>query len=168
MRVSGVFPVNLPVDRIDMYKWVTEMTPAEYETFSTAHKAMGSGFRGGEFFMVNVELIGTDMLVQHYQLMEHSKSHVKFYSPRTRGFIYRWLPVVFGVPWEMAVRPTAGGACELHCVIGADFSSRLLAAAAWVNGLGFLFLKRHLAAEGKAFAASLEREFGPQKSGNPA
>ena len=105
MRISGVFPVGLPIDQIDMYRWVTEMTPAEYETFSTAHQAMGSGFRGPEFFMVNVELIGTDMLVQHYQLMEHSRSHVKFYSPRTRGLIYRWLPVVFGVPWEMTVRP---------------------------------------------------------------
>ena len=30
--------------------------------------------------MVNVECIGSDLLVQHYELVEHSKSHVKFYS----------------------------------------------------------------------------------------
>jgi hypothetical protein len=104
MRVSKVFPVNLPIDRIDMYRWVTEMTTEDYESFTPAHKAMGSFFHGSRFFMVNVEYIGSDMLVQHYELIDHSKSHVKFYSRRTRGYVYRWFPVTFSVPWEMALR----------------------------------------------------------------
>ena len=34
---------------------------------------------------------------------------------------------------------------------------------------GFFFLKRHLAIEGKAFATSIERKFGPRRAaGEPA
>ena len=122
----------------------------------------------GEFYEVNVAYIGTDMLVQHYKLVESSKSHIKFYSPNTKAYLYRWLRVTFGVPWEMLLRSVSLDACELSCVIGADFPSRLLAAAAWLNGLGFLFLKRHLADEGWAFAASIGCKFGPERAGNPA
>ena len=42
----------------------------------------GSFFHGSRFFMVSVECIGSDPLVQHYELIDHSKSHVKFYSTR--------------------------------------------------------------------------------------
>jgi hypothetical protein len=158
MRVSKVFPVNLPIDRIDMYRWVTEMTTEDYESFTPAHKAMGSFFHGSRFFMVNVEYIGSDMLVQHYELIDHSKSHVKFYSRRTRGYVYRWFPVTFSVPWEMALRPSSSRSCELSCTIGAEFPSALLAAIARANGIGF-FIRRHLAAEGAAFARDIELKF---------
>ena len=160
MKFTRTFGVNLPIGQCDIYKWVTEMSPEEYETFAPAHRAMGSYSRGGEFYEVNVECIGTDMLVQHYKLVEHSKSHVKFYSPNTKAYLYRWLPVTFGVPWEMSLRSVSPDACELSCTIGADFRSRLLAIAAWVNGLGGYFIKRHLELEGAAFARSIQRKFG--------
>lgn len=164
MRVSRAFPINLPIESIDMYQWVTEMTPEDYESFAPAHKAMGSFFRGSDFFMVNVECIGTDMIVQHYQLIEHSKSHVKFYSPRSKGYIYRWFPVTFGVPWEMRLRSTSERSCELSCTIGVDFPTKLLAIVAWVNGLGSLFLKRHLAIEGVGFVRNIETKFANVES----
>jgi hypothetical protein len=121
--------------------------------------AMGSFFRGPDFFMINVECIGSDLIVQQYQLIEHSKSNVSFYSPRSKAYIYRWFPVTIGVPWEMSLRPTSERSCELVCTIGADFSNRLLAIVAWVNGLGSLLLKRHLAIEGAAFARNIENKF---------
>src|SRR5262245_30576411 len=102
MRVTRDFPVNLPIGNVDMYRWVTEMTSEDYESFAPAHKALGSFFRGTDFFMVNVECIGSDLVIQHYQLLEHSKSHVRFYSPRSKAYIYRWFPVTVGVPWEMS------------------------------------------------------------------
>lgn len=159
MRASRAFQVNLPIERIDMYRWVTEMTSDDYASFTPAHKAMGSFFDGSRFFMVNVECIGGDMLVQHYELIEHSKSHVRFYSRRTEGYVFRWFPVTFSVPWEMTLRSISSSSCELACTIGADFRSSLLRAVAWVGGLGSLFLRRHLAAEGFAFARNIERKF---------
>lgn len=159
MRVTKVFPVNLSIDRIDMYRWVTEMTSAEYVSFAPAHRAMASFFHGSRFLMVNVESIGTDLLVQHYELIDHSRSHVKFYSRRTQGYVYRWLPVTFSVPWEMALRPVTSATCELTCTIGVDFPSPLLGVVARMNGSKF-FLRRHLAVEGAAFARHIERKFG--------
>ena len=67
-------------------------------------------------------------------------------------------PVTFSVPWEMRLRPTSDRSCELTCSIGAEFSSALLAAIARANGSGF-FIRRHLAAEGAAFARDIERKF---------
>ena len=163
MRVSQTFPVNLPVERIDMHRWVTEMTTEDYASFTPAHKAMGSFVRGNRFFMVNVECIGSDLLVQHYELLEHSRSHVAFYSPRTEGYVFRWFPVTFAVPWEMMVRPISSSACELTCTIGADFPSPLLGALARANGARF-FLRRHLAAEGAAFARNIEVKFASQQN----
>ena len=159
MRVSMTFPVNLRIDQIDMYRWVTDMTSADYQSFARAHTAMGSFFQGNRFFMVNVECIGSDLLVQHYELMEHSPAHVKFYSPRTTGYIYRWFPVTFAVPWEMTVRSVSDRTCELVCTVGADFPSPWLWIVAWANGLGFSFIRRHLAVEGAAFAMDIERKF---------
>jgi len=163
MRVSRAFPVNLPADQIDMYRWVTEMTTEEYESFTPAHKAMGSFFHSSRFFMVNVECIGSDLLVQHYELIDHSKSHVRFYSPRTKGYVYRWLPVTFSVPWEMTLRPTSSRSYELTCTIGAEFQSALLGALARANGSCF-FIRRHLVAEGAAFARNIERKFASRSA----
>ena len=151
MRVSRSFPIDLPIEQIDMYRWATAMTSADYESFTPAHKALGSFRCDSRFFMVNVECIGSDLLVQHYELIEHSRSHVKFYSRRTRGYIYRWLPVTFSVPWEMTLRSTSARSCELTCTIGADFPSAILGALAGLNG-SFFFMRRHLAEEGAAFA----------------
>jgi hypothetical protein len=158
MRVSKRFLVNLSIDQIDLYRWVTELTTEEYEAFTPAHKAMGSFFRESRFFMVNVENIGCDQLVQHYELIEHSRFHVRLYSRLTTGYIFRWIPVTFSVPWEMTLLPTSPRSCELICTIGADFSSALLAGLARVNGSAF-FTHRHLAAEGAAFARDIERKF---------
>ena len=159
MRVSRSFPIDLPIEQIDIYRWVTAMTSADYESFTPAHRALGSFRCDSRFFMVNVECIGSDLLVQHYELIEHSRSHVKFYSRRTRGYIYRWFPVTFSVPWEMTLRPTSARSCELTCTIGADFPSAILGALAWLNG-SFFFMRRHLAEEGAAFARHIERTFG--------
>ena len=72
MRVSRAFPVNLPADQIDMYRWVT-------------------------------------------------------------------------------------------CTIGAEFQSALLGALARANGSRF-FIRRHLVAEGAAFARNIERKFASRSA----
>lgn len=43
-RYAAGFPVNLPIEKIDLYKWVTEMTDADYRSYSKAHQALGSFF----------------------------------------------------------------------------------------------------------------------------
>jgi len=158
MRATQTFPISLPIDQVDMYRWVTEMTPEDYSSYAKAHLAMGSWFEGAKFFMVNVEAVGSDMVIQHYELLDHSRGRVKFYSTRSNGYILRWLPVTFGVPWEMVLRPVSARTCELTCTIGADFASAFLDVFVKVFGAE-RSLRRHLAEEGAAFARDIERKF---------
>ncbi|MEI9921067.1 MAG: hypothetical protein WDO14_20070 [Bacteroidota bacterium] len=159
VRYINKFPIDLPLEKIDLYKWVTEMTDADYRSYSKSHLAMGSFYRDNTFYTLNVENIGNEQLVQHYELKYHSPYHVQFYSPDTIAFILRWFPAVVGVPWELQVRAISKDKSELVCLIGADFSSGFLKTAAWFNGLGGFFLNRHLRTEGKAFAKDIERKF---------
>lgn len=163
MRMTKKFKMQIAADNVDLYKWVTEMTPAEYESFSKGHKAMGSYFEDGKFHMVNVENMGNEMIVQHYQLKEHTKDHLRFYSDKTKAYIMRWFPAVVGVPWELTVTPIDKHSCEFTCTIGADFPSRVLAIAAWINGCGGFFMRKHLADEGWKFAKDIEKKFTAPK-----
>ncbi len=159
MRVTESFEISLPKEAIDLYRWVTEMTNADYVSYARAHKAMGSYFRDGRFFMANVETIGNEMIVQNYVLQQHQPDRVMFYSKNTKAYILRWFPAVVGVPWEMEVRAKGSDRCKLVCTIGADFPNQMIAIGAYINGLGGLILRRHLSEEGKAFARDIEWKF---------
>ena len=159
MRVTKSFEISLPKEAIDLYRWVTEMTDADYASYAGGHKAMGSSCQDGRFCMSNVEMIGNEMIVQHYVLQEHQPDRLRFYSERTKAYILRWFPAVVGVPWEMEVSAKGSHRCELVCTIGADFPNKMVAIGAYINGLGGLFLRRHLNEEGKAFARDIERKF---------
>jgi hypothetical protein len=162
MRVSQSFPIPLPKTRIDLFRWLTEMTPSDYESYSPAHRAMGSFFdTSGQFHMVNVELIGNEMLIQHYALRDHSADRLTLYSEKTKAYVWRWFPAVVGVPWELSLRDVDPDNCELTCTIGADFPSHIIALGAYLNGFGGIFIRKHLAQEGAAFAKDILKKFGP-------
>jgi len=158
-RCVASFPINLASEKIDLYKWVTEMTNADYGSYSKAHLAMGSFFKDGKFCMMNVENIGNETLVQHYELEFHAPNHIQFYSSRTKAYVMRWFPAKVGVPWEMQIIATSATTSEFTCIIGADFPTLFLKVAAWLNGFGGTFLHRHLLEEGKAFANDIEKKF---------
>jgi hypothetical protein len=158
MRVTRFFEIPLPIKKIDLYRWVTEMTDADYTSYARGHKAMGSYFKDGRFFMANVEMIGNEMIVQNYTLQEHRPDCVKFYSEKTKAYILRWFPAVVGVPWEMSLRAKGSDRCDLVCTIGADFPNLMVAIGAFINGFGGLFLRRHLNEEDRAFARDIERK----------
>jgi hypothetical protein len=159
VRYVHSFSINLSMEKIDLYQWVTGMTDTDYQSYATAHKAMGSYTRDGVFIMTNVENIGNETIFQRYELKYHSPYHVQFYSPASTAYVLRWFPVRVGVPWEMVLRPVSPGRCELICLIGADFPNGFVKAMAWMNGLGGFFLKRHLKREGRAFARDIEGKF---------
>ncbi len=133
-------PINLPLEKINLYKWVTEMSYEDYVSYSDAHKALGSFFQRQLFYTDNVENIGNETLVQRYEIKNHSIHDVQFYSENSVAYILRWFLVIVVVPWEMQVRSTSDNTSELICLIGADFSNWFLKLVAWLNGLGGFFL----------------------------
>jgi len=159
VRYVDRFAINLSAKQIDLHKWITEMTESDYLSYSPAHIAMNSYFKDGMLFMTNVENICTDLVVQHYELKFCDTAHVQLYSARSDAYILRWVPVIVGVPWEMQISPTSTNTCELVCLIGADYPNLFLKAAAWLNGLGGWFFKKHLSREGRAFAKDIEQKF---------
>jgi hypothetical protein len=158
-RYVQSFAVNLPVEKIDLYQWITGMTDADYTTYSKAHKAMGSYHKDNTFYMKNVENIGIEMVVQRYELKYHAPNHVQFYSSESTVYIMRWFPATVGVPWELYVQPVSATSSRLVCLIGVDYPGPVLKIAAWFSGLGGLFLRRHLSKEGRTFARDIERKF---------
>ncbi|MFT3702168.1 MAG: hypothetical protein QM802_07350 [Agriterribacter sp.] len=159
VRYVESFPINLPAEKIDMYSWIVEMTELDYVSYSPSHLAMNSYFKEGVLFMTNVEAIGVDIIVQHYQLKYYSAEHVQFYSAKSDAYIMRWVRLFAGVPWEMQIRQLSKDSCELVCLVGADYPNLLIKVAAWFNGLAGLFIRKHLIKEGKAFARDIETKF---------
>lgn len=159
-RFVQSFSIALPAERIDLGKWVTEMTDDDYVSYSKAHKMMSSFEKDGIFYMKNLENIGTESLIQRYELKHRTPGHVHFYSANTTAYLARWVPARVGVPWEMYLTRTSDTACDLTCLIGVDFPNIFLRAAAWLSGLGGFFLSRHLREEGRNFVKDIERKFG--------
>ena len=158
-RFTRSFPLNLPMDQIDLHKWFREMNDADYRSYSPAHKAIGSYSRNGNFFMTNVENIGMDSIIQNYELKSYSANSVRMYSEKSKVYIWRWFPVTVSVPWEMYIQPVSSTSSRFICMIGVDYPNVFLRIANWFNGLGGLFLRKHLKKEGKAFALDIEQKF---------
>lgn len=159
VRYSVSFPVNLPLEKIDLSKWIKGMTDSDYTSYSNAHKAIGSFTQDDKFYMTNVENIGTETLIQHYELKSQAANSIQLYSSQTKAYIMRWFPVTVGVPWELQVQPVSSSSSRLICLIGVDYPNPVLKAAAWWIGLGGFFLRSHLKKEGKAFAKDVEEKF---------
>jgi hypothetical protein len=159
VRYTVSFPVNVPLEKIDLSKWIKGMTDSDYTSYSSAHKAISSFTQGDKFYMTNVENIGTETLIQHYELKNHAANSIQLYSSKTRAYIMRWFPVTVGVPWELYVQPVSASSSRLICLIGVDYPNPILKIAAWFIGLGGFFLRSHLNKEGRAFAKDVEEKF---------
>jgi len=158
-RFFETFPINLPFEKIDLRQWFITMNDEDYRSYSPAHKALGSYESEGKFYMINVENVGTDLIIQNYELKSASSDRVILYSARSKAFIMRWFPVFVGVPWEFTLTRVSATRSNLTCMIGVDYPNVVLRIAAWFNGLGGLFLKNHLRKEAEAFALDIQKKF---------
>src|SRR5687768_14098468 len=120
VRYTVSFPVNLALEKIDLIKWIKGMTDSDYASYSNAHKAVASFTQDERFYMTNVENIGTETLIQHYELKSEAPNSIQLYSSKTKAFIMRWFPVTVGVPWELYVQPVSANSSRLICMIGVD------------------------------------------------
>ena len=163
VRYTVNFPVNLALEKIDLMKWIKSMTDSDYRSYSTAHKAVNSFVEDDKFYMTNVENIGTETLIQHYELKSQAPNSIQLYSSNSQAFIMRWFPVTVGVPWELYIQPVSANSSRLICLIGVDYPNPVLKIAAWCIGLGGYFLRRHLRIEAQAFAKDVEQKFSGNK-----
>jgi hypothetical protein len=159
VRFFESFLINLPIEQIDLYQWFKNMNDVDYRSYSPAHKAIGSYVRDNKFFMTNVENIGMDTIIQNYEVITHAPNRVQLYSAKSKAYIWRWVPVTVGVPWEFYLQPVSPTSCRFICMIGVNYPNKFIQVLAWLNGLGGLFLSKHLKKEGEAFAKDIEIKF---------
>ena len=149
--------INVPVDSIDVYKWLRALTDIEYQSFSKGHKAMGH-LNEGEFGgMINVEIVGGLLLVQHYSIKDKSKSHVYSYSDQSRAYLMGIIPIKVEVSWSLSVLAVSNQKSKFVCEVGVLIPSKILS---FISSPVISFsLKRHLKEEGALFAKDIEKKF---------
>lgn len=78
-RFVESFTIKLPVEQIDLSKWIIEMTELDYVSHTPAHLAMNSHFHKEVLLMTNVENIVNETIMQHCELKKHSSRHIQLY-----------------------------------------------------------------------------------------
>ncbi|ADB39822.1 hypothetical protein [Spirosoma linguale] len=150
--------VGLPVDTIDLYQWLTSLSEADYQRFSSGHRAIGLCRTEDGEGMINVESIGGNLLVQHYTIVQKDRTALKLVSPRTDAYLFHLLKMKVGVEWRMSIRYRDEESCLFTCEIGVSYPNELLAMASRFVA-GPYFISRHLNEEAPRFAQDIERKF---------
>lgn len=73
--------INAPIEKIDIADWLFNLPDAEYQRCSTAHIAAGfTRAFDGQPMSINVETIGTALIIQHYVATVHRPDYCRMLS----------------------------------------------------------------------------------------
>jgi hypothetical protein len=121
--------IAAPMDGFDLTQWLFSLSHGEYRACSNAHLgAAASHDADGRRISINVERIGQDVLVQHYQEDQSReafcrvKSMTDLVTPHGRTKLL--------VTWEVSLHPLAADRCEFANRIVCHATPELAAALA--------------------------------------
>jgi hypothetical protein len=134
------------------------MSDADYQRASRQHRAMGVFTDDGARGMVNVEVMGHALIIQHYRQVEAGKSYVELHSPASHAYLMHLHPVAVGVTWTMTVEPDPAGESVFSCSVDIELSP-VLSALARATGVTSA-IRRHTREETYGYAADIERKLG--------
>lgn len=148
---------HAPAD-VDLERWLYSMSDNDYQRASRQHRALGTFTENGVRGMVNVEVMGHALIVQHYAEITASPSHVQLYSAASRVYLLHVYPVSVGVRWTMTITPTEEGHSTFTCTVDLEMSPilRVLARLTGVTSA----VRRHTREETIGFAADIARKLG--------
>jgi hypothetical protein len=104
--------IDVPVEKVDIAKWLFTLTDAEYQRCAPPdHVAAGATFTDdGQRMSINVEMIGTGLIVQHYVGEVTEAAHCKMvstsdvFTPNGRTKVQ--------VIWDLSVKKIDDTHCE--------------------------------------------------------
>ena len=101
--------LNAALDRIDLGKWLTALTDAEYQACAVPdHKACGwSRNADGDLVSINVEVVGGTLLIQHYVAEILEPHHCRLVSLTESQTPDGWQHIQ--VIWDLSVAPLGFG-----------------------------------------------------------
>lgn len=149
--------IQVPVEAVDLYQWLTNVSDREYQTFSKAHRAMGLFKDGQDEGIINVEDFGGNLLIQHYKILKKSPDELHMYSERSDVYLTHLIHSHVGADWKMSVRHLSDNTCTFLCEVGTILPSKLLELAATISFSSY-FLQEHVEEEGQNFADDIERK----------
>src|SRR5690349_7572983 len=103
--------INAPIEKINRPEWVFNLSEKDYQECSPAHVSAGKTTGpDGRRMSINVEVIGGNPMVQHYQEELSEPHHLVLtsfsdvFTPTGR--------VVIHVHWELSVKAISATQCE--------------------------------------------------------
>jgi hypothetical protein len=160
---TGTTTVPFPADQIDLEAWLWNMSDQDYQGTARQHKALGVFAQDGVRGMVNVEVMGHTLMIQHYHDVTAGKSDLELYSERSRAYLFHIAPVTVQVRWTMSVTPLGGNDSSFSCTVEATMPPVIeyLAQATGVLSA----IRRHVAEETIGYAADLTRKLRDKAAG---
>jgi len=148
--------LNEPSDGIDLDAWLFGLSDSDYQACARGHRGAGVFTDEHGRGMINVESIGGNLIVQHYQSVRADRFSVEMYSPRSRVYLFHLMPVAAGVRWTLQVTPVAATTADFACTV----EVHLPAVLGVLGRLSFLghFLGRHVVEEAQGFATDITRK----------
>jgi hypothetical protein len=112
--------INVPIDWVDIGDWLLHLPDQEYQRCAPPdHVAAGfTTTDDGRPMSINVEQIGSSLMVQHYVGEIVRPDHCHMVSERSDVYTQQGRTYV-GVAWTLRVRPIDDGSCEYsNTVVG--------------------------------------------------
>ena len=156
--------INVPVEKIDLGKWLTGLTDAEYQACAVPdHHACGwSKNADGAPVSINVEVIGGTLMIQHYiaEVLEPHHCRLVSISESQGSDGWQYMQVI----WDLSVTPLDSGRATFTNKV-LSFPTRSLLEGLKKAGIAFetvaqdrqAAVARHNAIEVRGYGASVEQ-----------
>ena len=163
-RSTVTAAIHAPIDRIDIADWLRNLPDKEYQRCCPPdHKAAGyTTADDGHPMSINVEMIGTGLVVQHYLYEITERQHCHLVSLSDVLTPHGWTTVQ--VIWDLDATAIDVGACQYTNTVSSHPTAGFMA---FIQGNGISFEEAaaarqaasddHNHRETPLFAASIER-----------
>jgi hypothetical protein len=148
---------------LNLEEWLFSMSDADYQRVAAQHRALGTFSADGVRGMVNVEVMGHALIIQHYRQVTAGSSYVQMHSARSQAYLLHLYPVFIGVTWTMQITPAENDTATFTCTVDLDMPPilRLLARITGVTAA----IRRHTREETLGFAADLVQKASEDRPG---
>jgi hypothetical protein len=117
--------INVPIEQVDIAGWLLNLPDEEYQRCSHAHIASGTSQTiENEPMSINVEMIGTALVIQHYVATEHRRDYCRMLS--VSDTITARGRTKVQVLWELKAERINDGSCIYRNTIRATATPEFL------------------------------------------
>jgi hypothetical protein len=156
MRATSQTVLDVPIDRVDLDRWMFSLSDEDYREAARGHHAAGLLVLGEGRGTINVESVGGHLIIQRYRAVRVEPTRTELYSARSQVFLLHLVPVAAQVRWIMEVEASGPDRTVLTCTVETTVSP-LLTVLARAAALPY-FLRRHVAEETVKFAQDITRK----------